>query len=248
LPPARLERLADDHPHEGHVPYQRLVLADQSLESLDVKSDGALIIAGSIHAEQSFHANASSIDVTGSIVASGGSVRLLSTTTTIVEGLIDVSAPLGGVGGRAEILGPVVALLDAAVIDARGYAGGGVVLIGGDFQGHNPDIPNSRYALVTAESEIRANALASGPGGTVIVWADSATRFYGLATARGGIEAGDGGLVEVSGKEYLEFHGRADLSAPSGAIGTLLLDPTDIVIANGSADSGGALRSVARTW
>jgi hypothetical protein len=62
----------------------------------------------------------------------------------------------------------------------------------------------------------------------VIVWADVATHFYGTATARGGSDLGEGGLIEVSGKDYLEFRGRADLSAVNGRIGTLLLDPTNL--------------------
>src|SRR5205085_12358724 len=52
-----------------------------------------------------------------------------------------------------------------------------------------------------------------------------------------GAMSGGGGFVEVSGKEYLRFRGAADLSARHGAIGTLLLDPTDLTIANGVADS-----------
>ncbi|MEQ9548175.1 MAG: hypothetical protein RIM23_00930 [Coleofasciculus sp. G3-WIS-01] len=51
------------------------------------------------------------------------------------------------------------------------------------------------------------------------------------------IDGGNGGLVEVSGKEQLIFRGTVDTTAVNGVSGTLLLDPTDIVIANGSFDS-----------
>src|SRR6185436_5174898 len=52
---------------------------------------------------------------------------------------------------------------------------------------------------------------------------------------------GDGGFTEVSGKRSLEFFGKADLRAPHGNTGTLLLDPDDIVIQGGAtgADDAG---------
>jgi hypothetical protein len=215
-----------------------LVMADQRLaDSLEVESDGDLKIVGSLQVGRYFQANAKTIEVAGSIVVPSGVVRLLSTTATLVTGTIDVAAGEGGVGGRAEILGPVVALLESAEVNASGALGGGVVLVGGDFQGHNPNVPNAQHTFVSASSELRVDALASGQGGRVIVWANAATRFYGSATARGGSLQGDGGLVEVSGKEYLEFRGSTDLSTAGGQIGTLLLDPTDLVIANGTVDS-----------
>src|SRR5207344_2867376 len=105
-----------------------------------------------------------------------------------------------------------------------------------DFQGHNPDVPNSQYAFVGSGSEIRADAGEHGDAGSIVVWADGATQFYGRASAHGGSEDGNGGQVEVSGKGQLQFHGHIDLSAAHGDIGTLLLDPTNIVIANGSGD------------
>jgi hypothetical protein len=70
----------------------------------------------------------------------------------------------------------------------------------------------------------------------VIVWADEATQFYGNISARGGSNSGDGGFVEVSGKQNLIFKGTVDTSASHGTMGTLLLDPTDIIIQNGTND------------
>ena len=73
--------------------HDQFVMADQTLaRSLWVQSDGELTIAGSLHVKDGFQASVSTIDVTGSIVSHAGFVRLLSTTTTVVEGLIDVSA------------------------------------------------------------------------------------------------------------------------------------------------------------
>ena len=215
-----------------------LTLGDQSLDGgLTIQTDGDLIVAGSIRVAERFLAEAATIELVGSIVVPSGHVTLHSTSATLVTGLLDVSAMPDGVGGRAELLGPCVALLDSATIDASGDYGGGVVLVGGDYQGHNPNIENAQHTLVDTRSQIHADAERQGSGGQIIVWADATTQFYGSITAHGGASGGDGGLAEVSGKEYLRFHGTVDVSAEHGALGTLLLDPTDIIIANGTADS-----------
>jgi hypothetical protein len=60
---------------------------------------------------------------------------------------------------------------------------------------------------VDSGSTLSADGVTTGDGGTVIVWADEATGFYGEITARGGEVAGDGGFAEVSGREYLAFEG-----------------------------------------
>ncbi|MDP1674988.1 MAG: hypothetical protein Q8L65_17990, partial [Burkholderiales bacterium] len=67
------------------------------------------------------------------------------------------------------------------------------------------------------------------------------TRYYGTISARGGTQGGDGGFAEVSGKEYLAFDGKVDVSAPLGAQGSLLLDPTNIVIQAGAGSGDGLL-------
>ncbi|MCZ8286343.1 MAG: hypothetical protein O9353_12895, partial [Bacteroidia bacterium] len=51
-------------------------------------------------------------------------------------------------------------------------------------------------------------------------------------------ESGNGGLAEVSGKQYLDYRGFTDLTAANGNTGTLLLDPSNITISTG-ANSGG---------
>jgi len=67
------------------------------------------------------------------------------------------------------------------------------------------------------------------------------TRFYGQISARGGgALSGNGGSVEVSGKQSLYYYGHADLRAPERKLGTLLLDPNTITIVD-SADGTGDL-------
>ncbi len=142
-------------------------------------------------------------------------------------------------GGDIHVLGQRVALTATAHVIADGASRGGTVLIGGDYRGANPAVANAAHTAIAAGAQVSANALHRGPGGRVIVWADEFTRFHGAISARGGAESGDGGLIEVSGKQRLDFRGQADLSASVGEKGTLLLDPDDIVIAAASPDLNG---------
>ena len=64
--------------------------------------------------------------------------------------------------------------------------GGGTVLIGGDFQGKNAAIRNAQYTYVGKDATVKADAIDSGDGGKVIVWADDTARSYGQISARGG--------------------------------------------------------------
>jgi hypothetical protein len=67
------------------------------------------------------------------------------------------------------------------------------------------------------------------------VWSDDKTVYAGNLLARGGENGGNGGSAEVSGKGSLAFAGTADLAARAGgAAGTLLLDPRNIIVENGT--------------
>jgi len=185
----------------------------------------------------------------------GGLITIQSGDTTLVSGTIEakgLASPQGGgstnsfpppqgegeggggvgKGGTIQVLGNLVGLIDNANISASGDTGGGTVLIGGGFQGKNPDVQNAFRTYFGADAMITADAIVSGDGGKVIVWSDDITRFYGTISARGGAVGGNGGFVEVSGKGILDFRGKADLGAPVGQAGTLLLDPLDITISD----------------
>ncbi len=129
------------------------------------------------------------------------------------------------------MLGDHVGLFGEAVVDVSGDAGGGTVLIGGDYQGKNPAIQNAQAAFVSPDAQIKADALTLGNGGKVVVWSEASTRFYGSISARGGAQGGNGGSVETSG-HFLDFHGTVSTLAPLGVVGRLLLDPTDLTIDN----------------
>ena len=162
----------------------------------------------------------------------GGAIRLVGAGGTVVSsGELDASGVgADSSGGTVQVLGQYVGLFGNAVVDVSGDAGGGVALIGGDFQGSNPDVINARATIVAPGASIVADARTAGDGGRVIVWADEGTSYYGSLSARGGSLSGDGGFAEVSGKKGLVFEGTTDLSAANGSFGSLLLDPENISI------------------
>jgi filamentous hemagglutinin family protein len=179
--------------------------------------------------------NQASLNATG---PQGGRIHVKSETgTNWVSGTVEALG-LSGQGGTVHLLGEQVGLDDGGRVDVSGETGGGRVLVGGDFQGTNPLMKNASRTYVGPEAAIFADARTTGDGGTLVIWSDEVTQFFGGIRARGGIQSGDGGFAEVSGKQELVFRGMTDLGAVRGQIGTLLLDPSDIIIQN-SADASG---------
>ncbi|MFG6096285.1 CHAT domain-containing protein [Leptothoe sp. ISB3NOV94-8A] len=163
-------------------------------------------------------------DGTVKIQTTSSTVPLLS-GSTVVSGQVSTA---GDQGGHIALLGERVSLLGADV-DASGSVGGNV-RVGGGFQGQG-NVPNASRTLVDGSSQLQADGI--GDAGEIIVWADDHTHFSGEARVTSA--TGDGGFVEISGRNSLVFVGQVDASAPNGATGTLLLDPTNIeVVAAGS--------------
>ncbi len=168
----------------------------------------------------------------------------------------------GAKGGTVAVTGENIEFAAATHRRLRA-AGGGNILIGGDWGGGNPDtslvnnpsarleghaIPNAATVTVDSATTINASATESGNGGKVMLWSDKLTTFAGTILARGGAEGGDGGFVEVSGKQNAGYTGTVDMRAPNGQNGTLLLDPRNITIVNGgpdNIDSSGSLDGIA---
>ncbi|MBB3943983.1 filamentous hemagglutinin family protein, partial [Sphingorhabdus rigui] len=181
--------------------------------------------------------------VTSRIVAGGkiesGSIAIAGGATGRVEATGAISSQnLSGAGGQIAITGGDVFVGSDALVDASGSTGGGVVDIGGGFQGASPDLLNARTTTVDAGASIKADALTAGNGGNVVIWSDKNTQFAGNISARGGANSGDGGSVEVSGKQLLDFTGSVDLRAAAGKTGTLLLDPNNLTIQAAGSDTG----------
>ena len=177
---------------------------------------------------------------------------------------VKLSGTLSAAGKRKNTKGGTVVVtgenieVAGAHVDASGLAGGGKVLIGGDWSGGNPlvglisnaaaklesySVPTATTVSVDALSTIDASAKTTGNGGKVVLWADQLTTFNGTIFARGGSLSGDGGFVETSGKSQLSIQtGQVNTDVSHGKIGDWLLDPAFI---NVSAAGAASLSNVA---
>lgn len=189
-----------------------------------LEGDAVAIFAGTLRHSGAVQATTATLE--------GGRVVLQAAGDTYVEGAGAVLAT-GSRGGRIDVLGERVALTDQALVDASGAGGGGSIRIGGDFQGRNAAVPNAQATYAGPETTVRADAGDTGDGGRIIVWADDLTKAHGHVSARGGARAGNGGFVEISGKQRLLFDGSVALQSPHGTPGTLLLDPDFIDVSVG---------------
>ena len=142
----------------------------------------------------------------------------------------------GGTGGSVVLLGRQVGLLDAAVVDASGGAGG-TVHIGGGLQGRDAELRNAQAVYMAPGASVAADALGSGQGGLIVLWSEQSTRAYGSLSARGGALGGDGGFIETSGGWLDARPASLRTDAPAGRQGQWLLDPHDIVITSDAPDT-----------
>ena len=189
------------------------------------------------------------INIPGKITAngkSGGQVAVASTGDLAVWGKVSAKGSTAE-GGRIDLYGTDIRLT-GALIDASGATGGGLVRIGGTFQGGNgdptnplyqsfigrfgtlPDIASAQTVSIDATTKIDVSALKTGDGGTAIIWSNEHTSFAGSIFARGGELGGNGGFVETSSHNVLDARGMVTTLAPMGKTGTWLLDPIDITI------------------
>ncbi|MFH0731300.1 MAG: filamentous hemagglutinin N-terminal domain-containing protein [Candidatus Omnitrophota bacterium] len=164
-----------------------------------------------------------------SLIERDGEVILTSEGEGIIQnkGTIDVSAADTGVnGGNILMKGSKVGQFGQAHADAIDGDGGSIELYADDT------VALSSGSLTTA------NAGSNGTGGKVIAYSPGSALFRKDAKieVKGGAVSGDGGFVEVSGKEYIEVDGTADRKAPNGEAGLLLIDPTSITINDGGVD------------
>ena len=132
----------------------------------------------------------------------------------------------GAHGGTIDVLATQQVALQGARLDASGTGSvpatntGGLIRIGGDFQGANPGVINATTTLVNGTSTLRTDGGRAQGGGKVVIWSDARTAYFGAIQARGG-------AVEVSSRDVLQFAG--DVKARQ-----LLLDPKNITILSGA--------------
>ena len=164
--------------------------------------------------------------------------------TAEAGGTLDASGKAAGqTGGSVQVLGKTVQVADGAKIDVSGDAGGGQVLIGGNFHGAGPQ--QDAQTAAVGKATITADAIGSGNGGKVAVWSNGQTTVAGVISAKGGVRGGDGGQVETSGHDLNVAGAVIDASAPNGAAGSWLLDPYNLTVSNTTST---ATQSPTGTW
>jgi filamentous hemagglutinin family protein len=163
----------------------------------------------------------------------------------IVSGTVAANGRAAGTAGGSVVVNTTgtVAVASTARISASGPAGGGTVAIGTTLKraAGGPSVTGQKTAAavtIAPGATIAADATAKGNGGRVTVLSTHQTTMAGTITAKGGATGGDGGFVEVSGQGGFSLTGIVDLSAPHGAVGTILLDPVNLDINGGTAGSG----------
>jgi fibronectin-binding autotransporter adhesin len=192
------------------------------------------------------------------IVSENGVLTLVESSGTVIAQQIDLDAgERGGVrvsgilngsnaagdGGKIIVTGEEVSVAGSAVISANGFTGGGVVLLGGDWQGQG-NTREATFTTIESGAELSANATHTGDGGTIVAWSDvanenSVTKAQGQFAVIGGEEQGSGGRVETSGHRLVLDEVAVNATAPNGKTGQWLIDPVDFTIAASGGDITG---------
>ncbi|MBW7945383.1 MAG: filamentous hemagglutinin N-terminal domain-containing protein, partial [Sphingomonadaceae bacterium] len=237
--------------------------------TVSVAAEGALSLAETVTATGALGSG-------GGIAYSAGRIVETSTSRSDASGLIDggtirsladggivssghyAAAGRFGRGGRIDMTGADVSLL-SATFDARGRQAGGLVRIGGAFQGGKTPDPSKPYhqsflgrwgalsglakadsVFVSSGSRIDVSA-SGGAGGTAVIWSEDRTTFLGAIDARGAAGGTTGGAAEISSAGDLRQASLMDVHVGGGH---LLLDPKNIVIGNTGDVSGWSYQGV----
>jgi filamentous hemagglutinin family protein len=202
---------------------------NQAVNLGTLQGDAVGIFAGTLKHSGMLRATAVSTE--------GGKVVLKATDLLEVDG--QVVARKGALGGQIHATANKVMLKSGAIIDASATQGGGEILLGGGWQGQDARVSNANELVAEAGVRVDADASEHGDGGTVVLWSEGLTRSGATISARGGVQSGNGGTVETSGKFKLDVRDAAQVNARSatGKGGVWLLDPFAIIIASGTPAS-----------
>ncbi|HQS83718.1 MAG TPA: filamentous hemagglutinin N-terminal domain-containing protein [Alphaproteobacteria bacterium] len=160
----------------------------------------------------------------------GGSIWAESSKDMILDHATLTANGTEQKGGNVTVLGPELRSF-GSTLRADGKLGGGRVLFGGDFQGKNPNINNSKNTFLDNETVLSVNALENGNGGQFVIWANNLTQNGSTTESKGGANGGNGGPKnEISGKNDLFHRGKVNTLAPMGEHGTTLFDPANITV------------------
>jgi filamentous hemagglutinin family protein len=144
--------------------------------------------------------------------------------STVITGAVS-SENLEGSGGNIHILGEQVFVFENSTIDASGNKGGGNISIGTSRDKTYPGVIESKWVFIDEGTSIMADAIEEGGGGNVLIRSEEAACFHGAVSACGGENSGNGGVIEISAKNSLEFQGEADIMAPYGTEGMISIRP-----------------------
>jgi len=215
------------------------------LNSGVLQADGGYVLleAHAANAVYSQVVNNEGIIQANRITNEGGVIRLEGVGGNVINsGTLSAIGVGDASGGEISLMGDRVGVFANAMIDASGNTGGGHIAIGGYRKGAGDNV--SEFTQVVSDTQIRADAIEHGDGGEIIIWANDTSWAAGTVSATGGASSGNGGFVEISGKQGLVLTANVDLTASNGEFGTLLLDPTDITIhdqADGAQGNDGLL-------
>lgn len=222
----------------------RVQIGAATTATLDLYGDGLLEVAVSDPVS-----NAQIIN-TGEIQAEGGVVHITASAAKGVvdhlinmDGVVNVSS-VSQVGGRIILEGANTVVSGA--LNADGGAGGGEILVGGDYMGGGT-MRHADHVGIADGANITANATDVGSGGKIIIWSDESTKISGNFEAKGGANGGDGGFIETSssGQVTIDKDTKISVSAPKGNGGQWLLDPEDITISDTGLEGDAGASKVA---
>ena len=239
-------------------------VSDDLPGSITITSKGELSVSGSILADSQNNTGGaieltspSIIQMDKSLISAngtnGGSIAL-SGNTIISSGTLSSNGSTAK-GGRIDIEGTNSIRLLSSDITASGLQQGGLVRIGGAFQGgydltrtneqeetfvtrwgNVPTMENVNTLFINDGSTL--NIESDHTPGTLILWSDQETTMLGHINAMGL----QGGSVEISSKDTLRYLGLQNIKMVEG--GHLLLDPKNITISDTAGSQSWSLQGV----
>ena len=205
-------------------------------------SGGSIILSGGLGGD---------VAVSGKLAASGlgkgGTIAVSGRNVALSRAKLAASSA-GGQGGSVTVTGTNAVSLASTAVDASGATGGGDIRIGGDFHGaERPHVRPNDDDQLGLDAQRERHGIGQRRDSRRVVERDDEFRRA---------DSGDGRSRRRRGRlrrglrqsrpptACSSFAGGADLAAPKGTVGTLLLDPYDIVIStdtnSGGSFSGGA--------
>ncbi|TAN45697.1 MAG: filamentous hemagglutinin N-terminal domain-containing protein [Nitrospirae bacterium] len=152
----------------------------------------------------------------GNIYIDGGQYgRIMLSSTLLAKGYNAKGGIIEATAYNASLLG--------ATVNADGLTEGGIIHWGGGWQGSGT-LRHADYAFIGPGALISAKGQ---KGGEIVTWSKETTRFYGRA------DASDGGRIEVSSKNELEYKGWVN----AGLSGSVLFDPKNLTLVDTLPDS-----------